>query len=45
MYQHFQGMGSNDVGVGYQEERDPRVMLFIPLSGFGHTRQLHKPSR
>jgi hypothetical protein len=37
VFQHFQGMGSKDVWAGYVEERDPRAMLFIPLSGLGTT--------
>jgi len=35
VYQHFQGMGSNDVWAPYREDRDPRAMLFVPLSGLG----------
>jgi len=35
VYQHFQGMGSKDVWASYQEDRDPRAMLFVPLSGLG----------
>jgi len=30
-------MGSKDVWAGYWEERDPRAMVFIPLSGLGTT--------
>ena len=29
------GMGSKDVWAGYRENRDPRAMLFLPLSGLG----------
>jgi len=35
VYQHFQGMGSNDAWAGYQEHQDPRAMLFVPLFGLG----------
>jgi len=35
VYQHFPGMGSKDVWAGYRENRHPRTMLFIPLSGLG----------
>jgi len=37
VYQHIQGMGSKDVWAGYREHRDPRAMLFVPLSGLGTT--------
>ena len=37
VYLHFQGMGSKDVWAGYRERRDPRTMLFVPLSGLGTT--------
>jgi len=33
VFQHFLGMGSKDVWAGYRENRDPRAMLFLPLSG------------
>ena len=35
MYQHFQGMGNKDVWAGYREDRYPRAMIFLPLSGLG----------
>jgi hypothetical protein len=37
VFQHFQGMGSKDVWAEYREERDPRAILFIPLSGLSTT--------
>jgi len=36
-YQHFQGMRSKDVWAVYLEHRDPRAMLFVPLSSLGTT--------
>jgi len=33
VYQHFQGMGNKDAWAGYREDRYPRAMLFVPLSG------------
>jgi len=33
VFQHFQGMGSKDVWASYRGHRDPRTMLFVPLSG------------
>ena len=35
VFHHFQGMGSKDVWAGYIENRDPRAILFLPLSGLG----------
>jgi len=35
VHHHFRGMGSKDVWARYQEDRDPRAMLFVPLSGLG----------
>jgi len=35
VYQHFQGMGNKDVWAGYREDRYPRAMIFLPLSGLG----------
>ena len=35
VFQHFPGMGSNDVWAGYIENRDPPAMLFLPLSDLG----------
>jgi len=35
VFQHFLGMGSKDVWAGYKENRDPRAMFFLPLSGLG----------
>jgi len=37
VYQHFPGIGSKDVWAEYKENRDPRAMPVVPLSGLSTT--------